>query len=176
MIKAFVGSIFDYIESEKIDCIQNAANCIGPMGRGIAGAIREHGGVEIQTDAFRACKQQNPEPGSCYVTIAGKLRDKGIKCIIHATTMKQPGGFTSLEIVQKAFESALQKAIELGIKNYGCTALGTGGYSVKLDVDEVAKIMVNVAKTYENDLNIIFADLNEQFIRKVKEHANIQEK
>jgi O-acetyl-ADP-ribose deacetylase len=172
MIKTYVGSIFDYIESEGLDTIMNAANGIGPMGAGIAGAIRKAGGVEIQTDAFRVCKEQDPQPGQAYLTIPGKLEEQGIMKIVHAVTMKQPGGPTSLEIVKHAFKSALGLAYKDGTLKIGCTALGTGIGG--LNVKEVAKAMIDIAKeflkTIDDNMNIIFIDFNKDFIDEIKKH------
>ena len=47
-----VGDLLAEIENEKLDAVMNAANGYGPMGVGIAGAIRRVGGEEIEADAF----------------------------------------------------------------------------------------------------------------------------
>lgn len=164
MIKAFVGDLLSELENENIDGVQNSANGIGPMGRGIAGAIRREGGAEIQDNAFVVCHILDPKPGQAYATISGKLQDKGIKKIIHAVTMKQPGGPTSLEVCGSAFKAALQKAKDEGITRLGCTALGTG--VGKLDPEKIAEIMVTIAKD-EKDIDIIFIDHDPRFIDKI---------
>jgi O-acetyl-ADP-ribose deacetylase len=161
MIKAFVGDLLSELENEKIDGIQNAANGIGPMGRGIAGAIKREGGQEIQDNAFIVCHVLKPKAGQAYSTIAGRLEDKGIKKIIHAVTMKEPGGFTSLEICAAAFRAALQKAKEEGITRLGCTALGTG--VGRLNPEKVAEVMIVIAKE-EEKLDIVFIDHDKIFI------------
>jgi O-acetyl-ADP-ribose deacetylase (regulator of RNase III) len=56
-MNVFLGSIFNFIENQKLDGIMNAANGIGVMGAGIAGAIKNAGGYEIQADAFHVCKK-----------------------------------------------------------------------------------------------------------------------
>lgn len=38
------------------------------MGAGVAGAIRKAGGMEVEADAKRICKQLDPQEGSLYVT------------------------------------------------------------------------------------------------------------
>ena len=164
MITAKVGNLLKSITLENLDSIINAANGIGPMGAGIAGAIRKYGGKEIQNDAFRVCNELDPMEGDAYSTISGKLKNIGVKRIIHAVTMKQPGGDTSLDICKNAFNNALKLAKSLEIKKIGCTALGTGIGG--LDPIEVAKVMVNVAKQY-NDIDIIFIDFNDSFINTI---------
>ena len=172
MIKVFRGDLFEHIMAEGIDGIMNAANGTGPMGRGIAGAIKKHGGRAIQTDAFRACKELNPQTGEAYSTISGDLISSGVKRIIHAVTMKAPGGPTSIEIVGRAFEAAILLAKKEGIQRLGCTALGTG--VGRLDPVEVSKTMIKIAVTHtgnvtaQSDFNIIFVDMDSFFINSLK--------
>jgi O-acetyl-ADP-ribose deacetylase len=164
MIKlAEVGDVFNNIEKYEIDGIMNAANGIGPMGRGIAGAIRKHGGNVIQKEAFLRCIEQDPREGDSYVTGSGSLSQKGIKSIIHAVTMKEPGGPTSYEIVGNAFKSALDSAVRYNIKKIGCTALGTGVGN--LNSSMVGTIMHGIAEHYWKDMiEIYFFDFDTKFI------------
>jgi O-acetyl-ADP-ribose deacetylase (regulator of RNase III) len=159
--------VFDIIETYNIDALVNAANGTGPMGRGIAGAIKHHGGIEIQSEAIKACNNLDPQPGSTYVTSSGKLQNRGIKKIIHAVVMKLPGGYTDYNIVRKAFFQTLYTATNENVNVLGCTAFGTGVGC--LNPIEVAKIMYNVAFEYESKIEkIIFADFNEEFISTLK--------
>jgi len=160
IVKIFVGNLLEEIENLQLDGIMNAANGKGPMGRGIAGAIKEYGGKVIQTDAYRICKELDPQPGQTYSTISGKLKERGIQRIIHAVTMKQPGGITSYEICKNAFISALKLAKEEGIKRLGCTALGTGVGG--LDPCEIAKVMKPIAE--KSEIEVIFCDFDKIFI------------
>jgi O-acetyl-ADP-ribose deacetylase len=164
-IIALHENLFDLMNFYKIDGIMNAANGIGVMGVGIAGAIRKHGGFKVQTDAFRVCEELDPKEGEAYVTTSGKLIDRGIKKIIHAVVMKNPGSPTSYEIVEAAFKSALDLAYEQGIEMLGCTALGTG--VGRLDVSKVAKIMVDVAFEHSK-IDLVFADFSVRFIQDVQ--------
>ena len=103
VINVKAGNLFEFITELKLDGILSAANGTGPMGRGIAGAIKRYGGEEIQRDAYMVCREQNPQEGDAYSTISGHLVNQGIKKIIHAVTMKKPAGKTSIEICEKAF-------------------------------------------------------------------------
>jgi len=167
MIIAKVGNLLENIENMRLDGIMNAANGIGPMGAGIAGAIRRYGGVEIQTDAFKVCNELEPIPGDAYSTISGQLKRMGIKRIIHAVTMKKPGELSSLMVVLNSFNNALQLAKKEGIKRIGCTALGTK--TGKLDSVKVAEVMIDVAKR-QNDIDIIFMDFDKNFIDYISEN------
>lgn len=164
IIGAEYGDIFNYIESYKLNGIMNAANAKGPMGAGIAGAIKRAGGIEIQKDAFRVCQLNDISAGEAYSTISGKLEERGIREIIHAVTMKEPGGITSLDIIERAFNHALQLAMEHRINIIGCTSLGTGVGG--LDPIEVANRMVPLAEKYF--ILVLFVDFNKQFLEEVE--------
>ena len=155
------GNLLESIRKYQLDGIMNAANSVGPMGAGIAGAIRRYGGDEIESDAFKVCAVANPTAGEAYSTIAGQLKEKGIKRIIHAVTMKRPGSHSSLEIVEKAFSSALALAKAEKITCIGCTALGTG--IGQLPKDKVAEIMVRIGNA-TTDINIVIMDFDTVFI------------
>ncbi len=161
MYIAQVGNLLSEIKNLKLDGIQNAANGTGNMGRGIAGSIRKAGGDEIMHDAFKVCADQDPQPGLAYSTISGTLKQQGIKRIVHAVTMKLPGGPTSYDIVRDAFRSAIALAKSEGITRLGCTALATGVGG--LDSAIVAEIMGRIAKGSEG-LEIVFVDFDKKFI------------
>jgi len=163
MISAQKGNLLKEFSKFGIDGIMNAANGKGPMGAGIAGAIKRAGGKEIQDNAYEVCRTLDPQEGQAYSTIAGSLEDEGIKMIIHAVTMKQPAGITSLEICRQAFESALELAEDEGIETLGCTALGTGVGG--LDPREVAREMLPVAKN--SNIDVVFMDFDEDFIDEI---------
>lgn len=146
-----------------IDAIMNAANAVGPMGRGIAGAIRRAGGDEIQAAAFATCKTNQVTVGGAYRTISGTLKQYGVEYVIHAVTMKNPGGTTTLPIIKDAFLSATHLALSNGLKKMGCTALGTGVGG--LDPVEVARRMFPVAD--EAPMDIVFMDFSAPFINEL---------
>ena len=152
------------ITSVKAEAIVNAANGIGIMGAGVAGAISEAGGDIIQKEA-RGIYKDNGKPissGCCYRTGSGNLLNNGIKYIYHAVTMEFPGSATSLDIVSKCFRATLDQVLIDGVKSLAVPALGTGiGH---LDRSAVATIMVNIAEKYANCLEIYFVDIDKKFI------------
>jgi O-acetyl-ADP-ribose deacetylase (regulator of RNase III) len=150
------GSFMAVLNGGKYDVMVNAANCRGPMGRGIAGALRKYGGEDIQLDAIRTCSKNDPNPGDVYVTTAGKLP---VRYIMHACVMKEPGGDTSYEIVKAAFKTLLKLAARDNLKIV-CTAFGTGVGC--LDPVKVAKIMYEEAKG--SKVEVTFVDLDDRFI------------
>jgi O-acetyl-ADP-ribose deacetylase len=162
-MKAVVGNLLENIKTYNLDGVMNAANGIGPMGRGIAGAIKRTGGQMIQDDAFRVCRLLDPKAGEAYSTISGKLLDQGVKRIIHAVSMKSPAGLTSYSIIRSAFENAIALADKEKIKILGCTALGTG--VGELNPVIVADEMYSVAKSAT--IQIVFIDFDEEFISRI---------
>lgn len=169
MIKTIIyGDLFKHIEEYQIDSIMNAANGKGPMGAGIAGAIRRWGGVEIQRHAMNICSQQidGVKHGDAYSTTSGKLNMRGVKRIIHAVTMEKPGGYTDYDIIDRAFKNALILAIGSNCNTMACTALGTGIGG--LDPVKVADVMYPIAKD-NSEIKIVFADFNHEFIDRLKE-------
>lgn len=126
------------ITEEVVDAIVNAANNHFLMGGGVAGAIKQKGGVEIEKEAV---KKGPVEVGKCILTSAGKLR---ARYVIHAAVMGQDF-VTDAEKIATATANALKTAEELKIQSIAFPALGTGvgGFDyaecAKLMLDEVAK-------------------------------------
>lgn len=155
MIKAFKA---DLTQVENVDYIVNAANAVGPMGSGIAGAIRRAGGVEIQEQATIMCSKSDYQPGEFYITSAGRL---SYKKIIHLVTMKNPGGQTSYEIVEKCLKSLISYCRLVNIKRIALPALGTGVGD--LDLKKVAEIFVEILEPIE-DIEFLVVDIDPMFI------------
>jgi len=81
--------------------------------------------------------------GEAVATTAG---DMPARYVIHAATMEL-GGPTSAEIIDRATESTLAKADELGCRSLALVAFGTGVGGFPLD--EAARIMVDAARQHE---------------------------
>lgn len=154
MLSAQLGDI----TKANVDYICNAANGIGPMGRGVAGAIRNAGGNSIQYEAFKVCKEVNPREGEVYVTNAGSLP---YKKIIHLVTMKSPGGPTSNNIVRLCLLNLIHFCNLYNITSVALPALGTGVGG--LDKKEVADIYKEVLSD-NNYINFLVVDINKEFI------------
>ena len=124
-----------------VDAIVNPANSLGYMGSGLSLEIRNKGGQEIEDDIL----DKSPMPlGSAIASISGNLP---FKCIIHAPTMEQPGGISSIEIVRSATKAALECAEDLGIESLAFPGMGTGIGG--LDLDSVAHAMIEVIVNFD---------------------------
>lgn len=153
------------IVTVKADAILNAANgYVGVMGAGIAKAIRDAGGIEIEREARTQCNKQKTEPGHCYVTGAGRLL---YKRIYHAVTMRYPGERSSISIIRKALDFTLMLAHHLGDKVIAVPSLGTG--IGRVPIHECAKLYNELIPEIERlwGIEVIVADINRDFIRMI---------
>ncbi len=133
----------------EVDAIANAANTQLRHGGGVAGAISRAGGPEVQRESDAKAPIGL---GEAVETSAGNMP---ARWVIHAATMEL-GGPTSAEIIERATQSTLAKAEELGARSLALVAFGTGvgGFPV----DEAARIMVGAAREHSGELErIVFA-------------------
>jgi len=121
----------------EVDAIANAANTELKHGGGVAAAIARAGGPEVQ----RESDQRAPIGlGEAVETTAG---DMPARYVIHAATMEL-GGPTSGAIIERATESAVRRAEELGCRSLALVAFGTGVGGFPLD--EAAEVMVGAVR------------------------------
>jgi O-acetyl-ADP-ribose deacetylase len=124
----------------EVDAVANAANTELRHGGGVAGAIARAAGPELQ----RESRERAPIGlGEAVETTAG---DMPARWVIHAATMEL-GGPTSAEIIERATDSTLARAEELGARSLALVAFGTGVGGFALD--EAARIMVGAVRRHE---------------------------
>lgn len=159
-LKVGVG---DITKVRDVDVIVNAANGIGVMGTGVAGAIAASGGEKFKTEVREYAKANGPfKEGKCYKTDAGLLKRRGVKEIYHAVTMEFPGRPSSIEIVTKALRASLAEAMMSGVKSIAIPGLGTGIGG--LDKTQVAQRMAAIIEPYRGQMDIIVVDRSTEFI------------
>lgn len=163
MINVQIGDITK-VQNTRYIC--NSANGRGPLGAGVAGAIRRAGGLEIQNEAVSICASTNVQPGDVYITGAGKLPYTGV---IHLCTMKEPGSQSNLKVVQKCLNSLIEFCNEEGVKLVALPALGTGIGGI--NKNQVAKLYVEMLK--DSDIKFIVTDIDEDFIGFVNMYLSI---
>jgi len=126
----------------EVDAIANAANTELKHGGGVARAISQAGGPAVQEES----DEKAPiELGDAVETTAG---DMPARYVIHAATMEL-GGPTSRHIIERATESTLRRAEELGCRSLGLVAFGTGvgGFPI----GEAAEVMVGAARGHRSE-------------------------
>lgn len=151
-------SVEDITKINTVKYICNAANGIGPMGAGVAGAIRRTGGKEIEQEAIQLCASNNIQPGDIYITNAGTLP---YNKIIHLCTMKYPGSPSSIYIIEKCLNNLIEYCIKEGIKDIALPALGTGIGGVYKT--RVAQLFVKVLSPIP-DITFYAVDIDADFI------------
>jgi O-acetyl-ADP-ribose deacetylase (regulator of RNase III) len=77
--------------------------------------------------------------------------------VIHAATMRDPGGTTSAEIVRSCTAAVLARAEELGARSLALVAFGTGVGGFPLD--EAARIEVEEVRRFDGAIpeRVVFA-------------------
>ena len=164
MINVQIG---DITKVQNTRYIGNAANGRGPLGAGVAGAIRRAGGLEIQNEALSICVNNDVQPGDVYITGAGTLPYTGV---IHLCTMKEPGSPSNITIIQKCLESLIEFCHEEGVKTVAIPALGTGIGGV--NKNQVAKLYTELLK--DSDIEFIVIDIDEDFISFVNMYLSLR--
>ena len=122
-----------------VDAVANAANTDLLHAGGVAAAIARAGGQDLE----RESRERAPIGlGEAVETTAGEMP---ARWVIHAATMEL-GGPTSAEIIERATESTLARAEELGCRSLALVAFGTGVGGFPLD--EAARIMVRAVRSH----------------------------
>ena len=161
-----------------VDAIASAANGIGVARAGVAGAITRAAGSHPCSDGLayedhiRAVAKAAGwyDEGYVFVTESGGLIKNGIKAVMHAVTMKYPGGPTSYSIVDKCLHNIFTTAIAKGYKAIALPGLGTG--IGNLDPRLVAASTVKIGRKFADQLDIIVVDLDEVFVEAARQaHA-----
>jgi len=128
------------------DAIVNAANNDLKLGGGVAGAIRQKGGPQIQAE----CDKIGTIPvGGAAITSSGKLK---ARYVIHAASM-QLGGRTSAQSLRTSTAHALRIAAQHGLKSIAFPAVGTGiaGFPLR----DCAEIMLReTARHFEGETSL----------------------
>jgi|TARA_Y100000034_G_C6901881_1_gene417367 O-acetyl-ADP-ribose deacetylase (regulator of RNase III) len=170
MILSEVGDI----TKPKVEAVVNPANGLGIMGRGIAGSLSSFSGNSLPAAARAAVAEHGKpfEAGEVYITKSGRgLKRRGVEWVYHAVTMRFPGGFTSVDIVNKLMREILTKAIWNEIKSIAIPGLGTG--IGRLDSTIAANTMVQVAKKYDHLIIIKFLDHNPIFVDDINKYLGV---
>ena len=130
------------------DAIVNPANSLGYMGGGVAGAIKNVGGVIIEKEAIG---QAPIKIGRAVATSAGNLQNK---YIIHAPTMRKPAMQIDIENVKLATKAAFKLAEKIKIKSIAIPGMGTGVGGVSHE--QAAKAIIEIAKEFDDKFEIIY--------------------
>lgn len=142
-----------------VDAVVNPANSRGVMRGGVAGALKEAGGDQIENEAIAAAPIA---VGAAIVTTAGELFSKAV---IHAPTMEEPGQRIGVENVRRAARAALLAAAVSNHAVIAFPALGTGSGGVPRD--EAARAIVDELRAHrqQNPQTIYLIANNDDMLR-----------
>ncbi len=149
MIKIFEGDITSLQLEE--GAIVNAANEMLFHGGGVARAIANACGktlIDESRDIIR--KKGRLKTAEAVFTSAGKLKEKGIKYVIHVVG---PRG-TDEKLLEESIKNVFELAKKLKVKTIALPAVSCGifGFDKKLG----SEIIFNAAKNYEKDFKEIY--------------------
>ena len=123
------------------DVIVNAANSQLILGGGVAGAIREKGGPEIQEECN---KIGGTYVGGAVMTTGGNLK---AKYVIHAVGPRMGEGNED-EKLNNATLNSLKLMDENNLKTIAFPAISTGIFG--FPIERCAKVMISTSKDYLN--------------------------
>lgn len=150
------------------DAIVNPASPDGTMAAGLAGAVKEAGGGEIEKEAV---SKAPIAAGTAVATGAGTLP---FLHVIHAPTLDAPGGAATTDTVRAAISAALALADELELETVNIPGMGTGAGGIP-PLEAAAAIVAAIeAHDPSSVSNINLVDLNEEtvdaFVKKLEEY------
>lgn len=140
----------DITKLDDIEAIVNASNGIGYMGgrvcvkelhKGVAESIQYVTKGAVEKLAKKECKAHHIfgyAPGEVFVTDAPNME---YKKIIHAVTMRFPGGKAKFETIEKLIPKIKLTAEKLNLRSVAVPLLGTG--TGKLNRKAVKELLIN---------------------------------
>ena len=132
------------IVNEEVGAITNAANEELWLGGGVAGAINDRAGPEVNLHCKEYVRMNGKVPvGGAIATGAGQLR---CTFIIHAVGPTYRQGQPNDEMLRQTIISVLRQAEELGIESVSIPAISSGIYG--FPTHECANIMFTVLGEY----------------------------
>lgn len=133
------------ITTQQVDAIVNAANSGLRGGGGVDGAIHRRGGPQIMEECRKIVAEKGGCPaGQAVVTSAGRLP---ARYVIHAVgPIWQGGSRGEPELLESAYRSSLERALEKGARTVAFPSISTGAYGYP--IEKAARIAVSTIKKF----------------------------
>ena len=135
-------SVLGDLVAQKVDALVNPANSLGLMAGGVALAIKNAVGAQIEEDAVKCAPiavGSGVVPTSTGLKIPARL-------VFHVSVMELPGQRTTSKIVDLAVRSALIEATALNLSSLAFPAMGAG--AGRLELSESTRSIVFGVKYY----------------------------
>jgi O-acetyl-ADP-ribose deacetylase (regulator of RNase III) len=161
MMKVVIGDIL-YPKSEAMII---PANTKGVMSRGVASRVVKSGLSGIFKEVKEYITNNTVEVEDCFSTGPGRLNRRKVKRIYHSVIKRLQSDFSSIHIINKALNNALQTVVDDGYQSVAVCGLGIEDGN--LDAKTIARITVEVCNRYDNRIEISIIDDNKEFIREV---------
>lgn len=137
----------DITKQDDVMAVVNAANAQLKPGGGVAGAIHEAAGPELE----EACRSMAPiETGEAVITYAYNLPNEYvIHCLGPIYGVDEPGD----ELLKKCYENALQLAEDHDVDSIAFPAISIGAF--RFPVEQATEIAINTVKEMVDKLSVI---------------------
>lgn len=140
------------------DAIVSAANPLGEMTTGVAGAIAR-AAPPVQDELRTLCASRRYYPGEVIITGAGGL---GARYVLHAVTVARPGWRTELLVVERCLDSLLAAARELGLACIALPAIAMGIGTGRVDREAVAELYARKLPAWPLTVRVV--DLDHEWV------------
>ncbi len=123
------------ITEQGVDAIVNAANSSLMGGGGVDGAIHRAAGPELHRECMEIIKKIGRlEPGGAVHTGSGRLRERGIKWVIHTVGPVWRGGkYREAEALERCYRNSMALARNLGAESMAFPSISTGAYGYPVE-------------------------------------------
>ncbi len=130
------------ITEQNVDAIVNAANSHLKGGGGVDGAIHRAAGPELYEECRRIIARIGMlEPGNAVYTGSGRLKERGIRWVIHTVGPIWRGGSRGeAEVLERCYRNSMELARKIGAKSVAFPSISTGAYGYP--VEEAARVVL----------------------------------
>lgn len=137
----------DISKQDDMMAVVNAANAQLKSGSGVAGAIHQAAGPELE----EACRSMAPiETGEAIITYAYNLPNEYvIHCLGPVYGVDEPGD----ELLKKCYENALKLAEDHDVDSIAFPAISIGAF--RFPVEQATEIAINTVKEMMDELSVI---------------------
>ncbi len=131
------------ITQQDVEAIVNAANSRLAGGGGVDGAIHRAAGPELHKECMEIIRRIGRlESGNAVPTGSGRLKERGIRWVIHTVGPIWHGGNRGeAKVLESAYRNSMRVVRELRVKSVAFPSISTGAYGYP--VEKAAKIALS---------------------------------